>query len=143
MINMHLNIRSLKNKMDDVRFLIKEHNPHLFGLSETELIRDRIDVAELKIPGYDILFPDSWSVHGYARVLVYVKKTFKYSQVQDLQDNEVQSIWLKGGYRNSKEIFFCHSYREHLSKETSLVQQNYLISFLGQWESATSYGCVA
>ena len=35
--NMHLNIRSLSNKMSEVKNLLKEHNPHIFGISECEL----------------------------------------------------------------------------------------------------------
>ena len=35
--NMHLNIRSLKYKVGEVKRLIKEHNPHMLGLSEVEL----------------------------------------------------------------------------------------------------------
>ena len=142
-VNMHLNIRSLRNKLFEIKHLVKEHSPHVFGISETELRKDQVDVNELKVPGYDILFPNSWTKYDYARVLVYVKKTFKYTQVHNLQDDRVQSIWLKGGYRNCKEIFFCHAYREHLSRETSSVQENYLSTFLNQWETATYHGGVA
>ena len=136
-INMHLNIRSLQSKVVEVKNLIKEHNPHIFGISESELFKDRIDENILKIPGYDVMFPKSWSMHGYARILVYVRKSFKCQQVFDLQDNRVQSIWLKGGYKNCKDIYFCHTYREHLSQESSFVQQQYLCTLLDQWESAT------
>ena len=80
-VNMHLNIRSLRFKVAEVKHLIKEHNPHIFGISESELKRNMIEEEALKIPGYNILFPKSWTKHGYARVLVYVKKTFKYQQV--------------------------------------------------------------
>ena len=139
-INMHLNIRSLRNKVLEVKHLVKEHSPHIFGISEAELWKDKINEIELKVPGYNILFPKSWSKYGYARILVYVKKTFDCVQVEDLQNDSVQSIWLKGGFRNSKNIFFCHAYREHLSRESSTVQQDYLLSFLNQWESATYYG---
>ena len=125
-INMHLNIRSLRFKVAEVKQLIKNHNPHIFGISESELKKEEVEENTLKIPGYDILFPKSWSQHGYARVVVYVKKTFKYQQIADLEDDHVQSVWLKGGQRNCKEIFFCHSYREHLSKEGSAAQHNYL-----------------
>ena len=126
----------------EVKCLVKEHNPHIFGISETELTQNRIGEKELKIPGYDVLFPNSWSRFGYARVLVYVRKTFKYAQIKDLQDDKVQTVWLKGGYRNSKDIYFCHAYREHLSRETSMVQQDYVKTFLNQWETAVYHGSV-
>ena len=142
-VNMHLNVRSLQNKVVEVKRLIKDHNPHIFGISEAELYKDRIDETILKIPGYNILFPQSWSQFGYARTLVYVKKTFKCQQVHALQDGRVQSVWLKGGYRNCKDIYFCHAYREHLSKETSSVQQTYLNVFLDQWDSAVHFNSSA
>ena len=59
-----------------------------------------------------------------------------------MQDDKVQSIWLKGGYKNCKELLFCHAYREHLSRETSFAQQSYLTTFLNQWETATYHGGV-
>lgn len=112
----------------------------IFGISECELNKDRVEEKSLKIPGYDILFPKSWSQHGYARVVVYVKKTFKYQQISELEDEYVQSVWLKGGQRNSKDIYFCHGYREHLSRQGSAAQRDYLDTFLGQWEAAMLHG---
>ena len=35
-LNIHLNIRSLKNKVTEVKKLVKEHSPNIFGLSECE-----------------------------------------------------------------------------------------------------------
>ena len=137
---MHLNIRSLRNKVFEVKKVIKDNNPHILGISECELKKENVDEKCLKIPGYDILFPKSWAKHGFARVVVYVKKTFKYQQMPELEDDRVQSVWLKGGQRNSKDIFFSHAYREHLSKEGITAQREYLTTFLGQWEAATQYG---
>ena len=47
---------------------------------------------------------------------------------------------MKGVQRNSKDIFFSHAYREHLSKEGITAQCEYLTTFLGQWEATTQYG---
>ena len=139
-LNMHLNIRSLKNKISEVKRLIKEHNPHMLGLSEVELKKENLDEKSLKIPGYELLFPTSWSKQGFARVAVYVKKTFKSEQILDLQDEHVQTVWIKGGYQKTKDILFCHSYREHLTGQGSGAMNRYMNSFLGQWEAATRYG---
>ena len=79
-------------------------------------------------------------MHGFARVVVYVKKTFKYEQISELQDDRVQTVWVRGGQCNSKNIFFCHGYREHLTGQGLAEQQAYLSTFLGQWEAATLYG---
>ena len=66
--NCHLNIRSLKNKVFEVKNIVKQHSPHILGCSETELKKDAnniFDETVLKVPGYTALFPKSWSLHGY------------------------------------------------------------------------------
>ena len=140
-INLHFNIRHLKYKVNEVKNIIKQHNPNIFGLSECELKKENVNVNDLKIPGYDILFPKSWNLHGFARVLVYVKKSLHYQQVLDLEDNLVQSVWLKGGFKNGKKIYFCHGYREHSSAMGDSInsQSNYLKILLAQWEAATEH----
>ena len=141
---MHLNIRSLGNKVSEVKNLVKKHNPHIFGLSECELnkARSTFNEKQLKIPGYDLLFPKSWALHGKARVVIYVKKTLEYEQIHDLEDEKIQTIWIQGGFKRSKKIFYCHGYREHTSTLGSSIraQTEYLNVFLSQWEEATIHG---
>ena len=142
-INMHLNIRSLNNKVFEVKNFIKQKSPHIFGLSECELkkINNFYDESRLKIPGYTVLFPKSWATLGVARVIVYVKNTFEHEQLHDLEDDQVQSVWLRGGFKNGKKIYFCHGYREHttcLGNSISAQKLN-LELFLAQWEAATEH----
>ena len=138
--NMHLNIRSLGSKVIEVKNIIWEQKPHILGLSECELkkVNGNYDVDKLKIPGYDLLFPKSWTEAGFARVVIYVKKTLHYQQVHDLEDSLVQTVWLKGGFKGSKPIYFCHGYREHTSTLGSSIrdQKLQLEKFLLQWEEA-------
>ena len=129
--------------MPDVKNIVKENCPHIIGLSECELFKTNVDVNLLKIPGYDLLFPKSWDEYGFARVVVYVKKTFRYKQVTELQDSRIQSVWLQGGFLNSKSILFCHTYREHLTGMSVADQNEYMNKFLGQWESAVWFGNVS
>ena len=139
-LNMHLNIRSVKNKVLEVKNIVKQHNPHIFGLSECELKKenDQFDENLLKVPGYVTLFPKSWTTVGQARILVYVKKTLEFVQVQELEDEEVQSIWIRGGFKNGKKIYFCHGYREH-TVLAGISQQSNLEMFLNQWETASTH----
>ena len=142
--SMHLNIRSLRNKLFEIKNVIKEHGPHILGLSEAQLKNNggQYDENELKIPGYSILFPKSWASHGFARVLVYVKNTVEYEQVRELEDDLVQSVWLKASFKGQKKIFFCHCYREHTSTmgNTIRAQRSSLEILLAQWEAATLFG---
>ena len=139
-LNLHLNIRSVKNKIMEVKNIIKSHHPHLLGLSECELKKknNRFDESLLKVPGYVTLFPKSWSTRGQARTLVYVKKSLEFEQVHDLEQEEVQSIWVKGGFKNGKRIYFCHGYREHTSS-AGISSHESLEIFLKQWESAINH----
>ena len=143
--NMHLNIRSLKYKVSEVKNIIYSERPTIFGLSECELRKDNIDPNALKIPGYNILYPKSWDSHGFARTIVYVKKTFQYQQLPDLEDSVVQSVWLKGAFKNCKPVYFCHVYREHNSVLGATInnQKEYLSRLLLQWEAAVDHNSAA
>ena len=121
--NFHLNIRSLKNKIPEVKNIINNDSPHIFGLSEVELFKASVEEKSLKIPGYDILFPKSWQSQGYARVVVYIKKSLTYEQVNNLENDDVQSIWIRSSFKNCKKTYFCHAYRAfrfcHKPKEST------------------------
>ena len=137
--NLHLNIRSIRNKMSDIKHLIHKEKPHLFGLSECEVRREKnFDERQLKVPGYDLLLPTSWSARDEARVLLYVRSTLDYERLFELEQASVQSIWIRGGFRNGKKIVFCHTYREHTnSLGISLKDQRECLDHcLQQWKSA-------
>ena len=139
----HLNIRSLQNKVSDVKRVVTQVKPHFFGCSECELKKsDNFDVGKLKIPGYNIFFPKSWEKHGYARVVVYYKKNLNCERLSELEDDHLQSIWFKFGFKNSKPGFFCHTYREFTSNlgNSFRAQQEKLNLLIEQCESALSLG---
>ena len=92
----------------------------------------------LKVPGYIAIFPKTWSSVGQARIIVYVKKSLQFVQVHDLEDEEVQSVWIKGGFKNGKKIYFCHGYREH-TVLAGISNKDNLGLFLAQWEAATNH----
>ena len=62
-LNIHVNIRSLYNKMSEVKNLIVKEKPHIHGISEAELRK---------------------ACH---------KKSLQFEQKPALQDPQVQSIW--------------------------------------------------
>ena len=141
---MHLNIRFLNLKMFEVKNVVKEHRPHILGLSECELkkLGGIFDESKLKVPGYSVLFPKSWSCHGFARVLVYVKDSLEYEQVGELEDDLTQSVWIRASFMGSKKAYFCHLYREFTSTlgNSLRAQRSSLESLLSQWEMATLHG---
>ena len=56
-------------------------------------------------------------------------------------NEDVQSIWIKAGFNNSKKILYCHFYREHTSTLGASIQSQkvYLEKFLSQWEAASDF----
>ena len=141
--NAHLNIRSLNNKVGEIKNIINQHRPNIFGLSECELrkVNNTFDENKLKIPGYKVLFPKSWTSQGFARVVVYVKNSLEFEQLHDIENEDVQSIWLRGGFKNGKRIYFCHGYREHTSSLGNSLssQRSSLEIFLSHWEAAAEF----
>ena len=129
--------------MSDVKRVVNQVKPHFFGCSECELKKsDNFDVDKLKIPGYNIFFPKSWEKHGYARVVVYYKKNLNCERLSELEDDHLQTIWFKFGFKNSKPGFFCHTYREFTSNlgNSFRAQQEKLNLLIEQCESALSLG---
>ena len=140
--NIHINIRSLFNKTAEIRKLVKEEKPHILGISEAELRKPVHNLERLKVPGYELLLPKSWEGSGKARLVVYVKKTMEYEQVLDLEHQNVQSIWIRAGFKNASKIYFSHQYREHTNcMGSSLADQREALRLqLGQWEEALDHG---
>ena len=93
--NMHFDLRSLKYKVGEIKNILKQESPQISGLSECETRNESNIEKNLKVPGYDIIFPKSWELYGFARVVVYVQKTLHYEHVTDLEGDVVQSVWIR------------------------------------------------
>ena len=44
------------------------------------------------------------------------------------------------GVSKLKGILFCHAYREHLTGQSRISQENHMSTFLSQWERAIGFG---
>ena len=139
---MHVNIRSLYKKMAEVKNIIINEKPHILGLSETELLKSKHDLKSLKIPGYDLILPKSWEYCGKARLVVYVKRTLEYDHLPELENDDIQSVWIRAGFKNTKKVFYSHQYREHTNTlgSSMAAQRKALDKMLAQWEAAVSHG---
>ena len=62
-----------------------------------------------------------------------------YEQIHQLEEENVQSIWIRCGFKNSKKAVFCHTYREHTNTmgNTLKDQRFCLEKLLTQWENAS------
>ena len=87
--NIHVNVRLLYNQMSEVKLLVQRQKPHILRISEAELRKGAHSLSDLKVPGYALLLPKSWDIHGKARVVVSIQKTLEYEQLPDLENDEV------------------------------------------------------
>ena len=84
-INIHLKIRSLYNKISEVKNLVKQEKPHILGISEAELRKNHHNLSSLKVPGYNLILPKSRETHGKARGVVFIKKSLDYELLPELE----------------------------------------------------------
>ena len=93
----HLKVRSILNKMDDVRTLIHNKRFDIFTFSETWL-NPSIKDCELNIPGYTLvdmmsLYPCLTLMrHGTA---IYVRNSIPYKHRPDLSAENIKSSWVE------------------------------------------------
>ena len=141
-LSIHVNIRSLYNKMSEVKNIISKEKPHILGISEAELKKSHHHLGRLKVPGYQLLLPKSWEMYGKARLVVYIKKSLEFQQIFDLEKHDVQSIWVRAGFKNNKKVYFSHVYREHTCTlgNSMAAQRKFLENILTQWEDSVLYG---
>ena len=90
----HLNIRSLYNKLDEIRYIVIESDIDILCMSETWL-DDSIQNSELHIPGYVIERHDRNRTGG--GVIIYIKDSIIYKLRNDIAttSNIVENLWIE------------------------------------------------
>ena len=80
----------------------------------------------------------SWETHGKARVAVYIKKSLEYEHLPVLEHPDIQSVWIRAGFKNTKKIYYSPQYREHTNTlgGSMAAQRAALEKMLGQWGEA-------
>ena len=88
----HLNVNSLRHKLDDVSRLLSFNNIDILGLSETKLCDD-LDDGEIDIPSYKVLRKDRNKFGG--GVAFYVASHLRAQRYHDPDCASIESLWLK------------------------------------------------
>jgi len=90
---MHLNVRSLRNKLDHIRILLVKHSIDILTLTETWLYKTWHDIG-LAVPGYNIFRKDrksniqSRSCAG-GGVIIYVLDGLEGKRRRDFESDEL------------------------------------------------------
>ena len=139
----------LINKMAEIKTIIGQHNPHILGLSEANLL-DTHDQNLVAVPDYNLHVCSTINNPSLktSRVVVYTHRDVIAKLRPDLMSNKYSSIWLEVGLPHHKRFLVSQSYREWQytnqkgdRTSSSIPEQltRWLI-FLDQWEKAISTG---
>lgn len=112
----HLNTRSMRKKMDDIKLLIKNECIDVFTISESWLDANVSD-AEINIPGYTLFRRDRHLGYDYGNdngsggTVCYVKDHINATHRTDLNDDAIEALWVELKPSHIKPILVCTFYR--------------------------------
>ena len=104
----------LKNKMQDIKVIVRDHHPHIFGLGEANLKREH-DLDDIKIDGYNVHIDnaiDCPELANTARVVVYTHNLLRVKRRPDLELRNVSAVWLECGLPYQKSSLLCMAYTQ-------------------------------
>ena len=105
----HLNIRSIYGKFDEIRDILLSCNKiDIFGLTETILADN--DTANYEVPGFTLIKRNRKSGPG-GGVCVYVRDGINFELREDLQCDEIESIFLEIMPNKSKHYIVSFLYK--------------------------------
>ena len=81
----HLNTRSIRNKIDNIRDLADDF--HIICVTETHL-DNSIDSALIQFPGFDPIIRKSRSQNG-GGVMIYMSSLLNYTRREDLESQRL------------------------------------------------------
>ena len=105
----HLNIRSLRNKIHDLEILLKDYPYELISLTETWL-DEFICNNMITVNGYNLERKDR-AEHG-GGVCCYIRSNIPYIRRYDLEDDELELLWIEIKPRNETSFFVGTVYRQ-------------------------------
>ena len=114
----NLNVCHLRNKIDDVNVLIKNHpdKVHIFGINEARL-DNNIDDSLIHINNYSFFRKDAKQKNGHTGLVVYIHDSIRHfvRRREDLESNRVEAMWLEVYQKGSASVFICSLYRNPTS----------------------------
>lgn len=104
----HVNICSLRNKVQDITNLLLSDNIHILAISETHL-DDSFDDVSVSIQGYNIYRRDRNTYGG--GVAIYIQSHIPVKRREDLMSSAVEALWLQVHLPHLKPLLLGCCYR--------------------------------
>lgn len=106
----HINIQGLGNKLDQVKLLLSQNQIQILCLSETKL-KDVHPDPFFEINGYQKPFCKDRKHNAGGGILVYVKNEVSCKRRPDLENEQLECIWIEIKPVKSKAFLVGHIYR--------------------------------
>ena len=133
----HINARSIVNKVEEIKFLARSSNASVLAVSETWLDDSILD-SEIKIPGYKVIRHDRNREGG--GVCLYIRENLAFNERPDLKHKKLETIFadillpktkpilIGCVYRPPKFSQFYNNLEESLMSSSSLdSQESYIL----------------
>jgi hypothetical protein len=104
----HINARSLRHKTTELSILAQRTRASVIAVSETWLDTSVLN-AEVSLPGYNIIRKDRGS-HG-GGVCLYIKEDLAFNPRADLDDTQLEIVWIDLLLKKTKPILIGCAYR--------------------------------
>ena len=105
----HINVRSLRYKVDYLNILLCDNDIDILGVTETWL-DSNIDDSEVPIDGYNLCRVDRKN-ENHGGIVCYIKSDLNYCINDDLLINDVESLWVEINLPHTKPIIVGTIYR--------------------------------
>ena len=103
---LHLNVRSIRNKLEDITSLFEDFD--ILCFTETHL-NNVITTEDLKLLEYDTMYRKDRNEHG-GGVMIYISNDVKSRRRYEFEPNNIECIWTEiSSIQNN--IFLCCIYR--------------------------------
>ena len=139
----------LVNKMPEIRNIVSGLHPHIFGISEANLLQNH-DQTLVQLTDYNLHLPMTHTNPSLrtSRIVTYTHKSVIAKPRPDLMSDTISSIWMEVGLPRHKRFLVCQNYREWQllnqgadNSSLSIAQQLVRwLEFLDQWERALDTG---
>lgn len=118
----HLNVRTLVDKIDEMRGFCETHRPHVLSLNETWL-DSSISDSEIQLTGYLLVRRDQTRRNG--GVLIYLSSNLDYKVIQEFKNNQpdLQFLRMEITPPKTKGFIFRSCYRPpNVDNEAAYVE---------------------
>ena len=103
----HLNVNSIPNKIDEIKYMLKNSPFDIVAFTETHC-DDTVSDNELQLDGFDFIRKDR-TRHG-GGVILYIKKQLGFHRLLDIEC-ELEALWISVKLREIKQLLICVLYR--------------------------------